>query len=97
MPNRNYTAGRRFEYQVQHEHELKGFLVIRAAGSHGPADLVCLGEGGTTLLVQCKVVTTKAAAERLIHTFKLDKRLRGHHFMLAVKVKGNSDYTQHYI
>lgn len=42
MVNKNYLSGRRFEYKVKHLYEQKGWVVLRTAGSHGFADLVCL-------------------------------------------------------
>ena len=62
MPNRNYLRGRAHEYQVKKELEKDGWLVIRAAGSHGLFDLVAIKQpsnyishkNGQILLIQCK-------------------------------------------
>lgn len=53
MPNARYQRGRRLEYDAGAELEVNGYIVIRAPGSKGPADLVAL-KLGQTLLVQCK-------------------------------------------
>ena len=49
-----YRQGYRFELRVKRDMESRGWWVIRAAGSHGPADLVCLKAGEPPLLLQCK-------------------------------------------
>jgi Holliday junction resolvase len=54
VPNTNYRRGARFEYQCRDELMEAGWFVIRAAGSHGAADLVAL-RGNDVLLIQCKV------------------------------------------
>ena len=48
-----YQLGRALEYRVRDALLSKGFYVIRAPKSGGPADLVALGKG-IQLLVQCK-------------------------------------------
>ncbi len=40
----NYRRGRAFEYQVRDHLRERGFVVVRSAGSHTPADLVALGD-----------------------------------------------------
>ena len=40
----NYQRGRTFEYQVRDHLQDRGFVVVRSAGSHTPADLVALGD-----------------------------------------------------
>ena len=49
-----YRQGYRFELRVKADMESRGWWVIRAAGSHGPADLVGLKAGEPPLLLQCK-------------------------------------------
>ena len=49
-----YRQGYRFELRVKADMESRGWWVIRAAGSHGSADLVCLKAGEPSLLLQCK-------------------------------------------
>ena len=69
MPNANYKAGRRFEYEQAHYYESLGFAVVRAAGSHGLFDLVCLREHEVPLLVQCKLVERDGRASALLSRF----------------------------
>ena len=38
--NKNYKAGRAFEYSIKAEMKEKGFGCMRTAGSHGEADLI---------------------------------------------------------
>ena len=44
MVNKNYIAGRNFEYKVKKYYENQGFTVLRTSGSHGFADLVAIGK-----------------------------------------------------
>ena len=69
MPNRNYQAGVRFERARKKVWEQDGNVVLRTAGSHGPFDLVAIGEDRVRL-IQCKRVQTKAQAMRLIRLFE---------------------------
>lgn len=50
----NYTRGARFERKVAEALTADGYRVMRAAGSHGKADLIAL-KIGQVLLVQCKL------------------------------------------
>lgn len=49
----NYETGRRFEYQVKHDLEERGYYCVRAAGSHSKVDVVAV-KGSICLFVQCK-------------------------------------------
>lgn len=49
------AAGDRFERACVERLRLAGWLVIRSAGSHGPADLVALRSDRPPALVQCKL------------------------------------------
>ncbi len=49
-----YRRGADFERRVAEHLTTDGYLVLRAAGSHGHADLVAL-KAGQVLLVQCKL------------------------------------------
>ena len=51
----NRTRGDYFERQTRDALEAHGWVVVRAAGSLGPADLVALRHGNTPLMVACKV------------------------------------------
>lgn len=92
MPNKNYLAGRRIEYQrMKHWKSLK-HEVLRTTGSHGFADLITVSMQGYVYFIQCKRVQTKAHAERLIKEFKTNPPL-GHryaaeyHQIIEVSVK----------
>lgn len=52
--NRNYVKGRTFEYKIATVFKRKGYYVVRAAGSHGPADLVAVKKGLRPVFIQCK-------------------------------------------
>jgi Holliday junction resolvase len=62
MTNANYGKGRRYEYRAKKSLESMGYTVIRAAGSHGPFDLVAIGEHGNIALqvkADCKISTAE--------------------------------------
>jgi Holliday junction resolvase len=65
MPNTNRRAGDYFERQTREALRAHGWFVVRAAGSHGLADLVALRAGNTPLVVSCKVSGQIPRAERL--------------------------------
>lgn len=50
----NYQRGTRFEYQVLDDFRDKGYIAIRAAGSHTPADVYAFKRGKEYVFVQCK-------------------------------------------
>ena len=46
MANRNYLKGRRAEYKLMQKLRKEGAsYVMRTAGSHGPVDVIAIGEG----------------------------------------------------
>ena len=61
-----YRTGRRFEQRVRTDLELRGWMVIRSAGSKGPADLVALRAGRRPLVVACSVGGVRPAARRAL-------------------------------
>ena len=65
MTNSRYVAGRAFEYKVAKQLKEEGWQVIRAAGSHGPYDLVAWSPEVGVRLIQCKIVKDNAAAKRM--------------------------------
>ena len=69
MPNSNYKAGRRFEYKRKAYYEDQGYSVVRASGSRGLFDLVCLRADEVPLLVQCKRVQRPSDARALLKRF----------------------------
>ena len=52
--NRNKRKGTEFEYRVSAYYTRKGFTVLRARGSFGPADLIALKAGERDIYIQCK-------------------------------------------
>ena len=56
MPNRNYIAGRNFEYEVKRYYEKIGYIVFRTAGSHSCVDLIGVHQDFSypVLFIQCK-------------------------------------------
>lgn len=89
MPNSNYIAGRQFEYAVMQEWRDKGYSVARTAGSHGAYDVVAFRPDKSVELIQCKRVSTKAEAARLIEGFKESTvPSKFFHQVIAVKIKG---------
>jgi Holliday junction resolvase len=54
MPNKNRRKGDYFERRTRDALEADGWVVIRSAGSFGPADLWAMREGRTAWLVSCK-------------------------------------------
>lgn len=49
----NYQRGAVFERKVARNLEECGYVTVRSAGSHSPADVVAM-QDGTTVCVQCK-------------------------------------------
>lgn len=99
MPNKNYLAGRRLEYEVKAHYERQGALVIRASGSHGAFDLVVIHKSGQVELVQCKGAKEQAALDLLKKKWRLDPPLGNkvhYQFLqtLATKVvRGKVEFT----
>ena len=94
-PNTNYLAGRRMEYERKYHYESLGQSVIRASGSHGEWDLVAKDwSRGIVTHIQCKLVSTEAAATRLLARFR---EAPPHipqpncHQRLEVKIKGSKE------
>lgn len=93
-PNKNYTAGRAFEYKRKKYWTEQGYDVIRASGSHGPYDLVALRAGTPTLAIQCKRCTKESEANSLLREFRKNPPLAPNkyfHQRMEVQVKGSSE------
>ena len=60
------AAGDRFERVCVAQLRECGYLVIRSAGSLGPADLVAMRGDGLPLLVSCKVTNATTKRERAL-------------------------------
>ena len=80
--NLHYNRGRRWEYIAKKELEAADYTVIRAAGSHGPYDLVAIPPDSS--LVKCvQIKATKAKVDfkplrRKAWESELWVRQRGH-------------------
>ena len=71
MSNKNYVAGRKFEWKIRDVYKTLGFDVYRTAGSHSPVDLIAVNENGV-LFIQCKKGRLKKS--ELSDFFKLAKK-----------------------
>jgi Holliday junction resolvase len=70
MSNKKYEKGRRFEYEIATYLRRRGYFVVRAAGSKGPADLVGVKKGNIPVLIQCKAQTAKVGKDEHNELFK---------------------------
>ena len=61
----NYKRGAHYERVAQDELQAAGYFVMRAAGSHGPVDLVALKDGELARLIQIKSGDVKSEAKHL--------------------------------
>jgi len=95
--NRNYNAGRRFEYARKKFWESKGYTVLRTAGSHGAFDLVVIGKDDV-FLVQCKRFKSPSAAKLHLEYFKKNPPLPAgnKHYVqgMEVSVVGSKDIME---
>ena len=69
--NPRYRRGRALEYLIKDKLEKQGYFVVRAAGSHGVADVVAIRLNGNhvvpspyVLFVSCKIPQYAPPAER---------------------------------
>ena len=70
MVNKNYIAGRRFEYKVKKHFESMDFHVIRSAGSHSAYDLIAYCPQ-LVVLIQCK---NQQPTKQEINDFNLESK-----------------------
>lgn len=63
MAHKGYQKGVTFEHQVKKHFENDGWFVVRSAGSHSPADLVCIKRGDLPTVVQCRLRGNLSADE----------------------------------
>ena len=94
MPNANYVAGRRFEYERAKHWRSIGHEVMRTAGSHGLFDLITISTGGDIQLLQLKRVSNVAEAQCFLARFAarppLGHRTRArYHQVLEIRVRGH--------
>lgn len=65
MPNSNRGRGDYLERQTRSALRASGWIVIRAAGSLGVADIAAMRAGNTPLLVSCKLGGLPPPEERI--------------------------------
>jgi hypothetical protein len=72
LPNKNYRKGVAIERKAKDLLEILGYTVIRAAGSHGPWDLIAVKEGSTSPVrcIQVKSCPTLVGAKRLLAKYQ---------------------------
>lgn len=58
------AAGDRFERAIFEKLRIAGYLVVRSAGSHGPADLVAFRSDRLPALIQCKITDNTTTRQR---------------------------------
>lgn len=92
MPNKQYQAGRRFEYECIRMWEKRDYKCIRASGSHGLYDIVAFRPDRKPEFIQCKRVADSPQGRRLIEKFREDTISAAFfHQTIAVRVKGTKD------
>lgn len=97
MPNRNYERGRRQEYARKKRWEEKGYLVVRASGSHSAFDLVALPINPDWPVHAIQVKTIKEGSEKqaycMVRKFKADPPLPpSKHFHQTIEVYSMTDH-----
>lgn len=85
MPNKNYVNGRSYEYKAMTLLTSQGYQVIRAAGSHGPWDLIATKPHAPVRCIQIKRVKTHKALRAHLNGFTPE-------FTLKDCIEGKSSY-----
>jgi Holliday junction resolvase len=89
--NKNYRAGRAFEYEVVEHWRERGYDSIRTAGSHGLYDVIAFRVDRKPEMVQCKRTSRESEAKRLIEEFKKTPPALHYHQSMFVKIKGTKE------
>ena len=93
--NANYQKGVRWERERKLHYESLGRTCNRASGSHGLFDLVVIDDQREYVdLIQAKVVSDLATAQRLLRNFKANPPLqlmKNIHQVLEVKISGSKE------
>lgn len=100
MPNSNYKSGRAFEYKIAKLWQDHHYTTIRAAGSHGFADLIAFCPDCPVYAIQCKRVETKAQARKIISQLRNDRSfIKGKHWrrVIEVYVSKTREYMTEYL
>lgn len=87
MPNKNYLAGRRMEWERKKYWESNGFIVLRTAGSHGFADLIAIIPPAAPVFIQCKKTKSEALAKKMILQFEAEPPLEPGNYWQILEVK----------
>lgn len=66
----HYSRGRAYEYKAKQELEADGYTVIRAAGSHGPYDLIAFKGPEPVRCIQIKHTKVAGGPEALLKKWK---------------------------
>lgn len=66
----NYSKGVAYERKAKKELEALGYQVTRAAGSHGPWDLIAIPPKGRVRCIQIKRTTSPLGVSLLMRKFK---------------------------
>lgn len=93
--NVNYRVGRNYEYKIMADWRALGYITIRASGSHGAFDVVCLRNGMPVELIQCKVCRSATEANRLLKEFQSNPPLEPsskYHQIMQVKIKRGGEH-----
>ncbi len=89
MPNKNYIAGRAFEYATMRDYERQGYACVRASGSHGEFDVIAYKVNDKPNFIQCKKTESKATADLLTDRFIEDTvPSYYYHQTMRVKIRG---------
>ena len=70
----NYTKGRVYEYKAKKQLEAEGYTVIRAAGSHGPWDLIAMRGEEPVRCIQIKRTKAINGHKTILNQFKRNQR-----------------------
>ncbi len=65
----NYQRGVAYEYKAKKQLEEDGYTVIRAAGSHGPFDLIAFRGAEPVRCIQIKRTKAKGGVKQLLGKF----------------------------
>ncbi len=67
-----YRRGYRIELRVRDLLRKEGYLVLRSAGSKGPADLVAIGKNGEVRLIQVKRIKEAKLIPQVLSKITVD-------------------------
>lgn len=62
----HYSRGRAYEYKAKQQLEAEGYTVIRAAGSHGPYDLIAFRGSQPVRCIQVKRTKAPGGVKALL-------------------------------